>query len=291
MNEEITKRDISFKCKDGYSLASTLYIPSTATANNNAILFAPATGIKREFYSSLATHLTSLGYGCLTFDNRGIGGSLQGSLKGFKANLVEWGEQDLVGAFTELQARFPEHKYHVVGHSAGGQLIGLVPQHKDISSVFNFACSSGQVDQMSAPFRYQAAFFMNVFIPVCNKLFGYTKSQWVGMGEPLPLQVAADWRRWCNAQGYVETEFGKRITEHWFYDMDCPSLWMNASDDGIANNANVDDMTRVFKNMPIERVELHPKEVGLKEIGHMKFFSKKSEKLWVYLTDWLAKHA
>lgn len=291
MVAEINKEDIKFQCKDGYPLAGTLYAPPETKANNNAILFAPATGIKRGFYNSLANHLTVLGYGCLTFDNRGIGDSLQGPLKACQASLVDWGTLDLVQAFEELQNHFPNHKYHIVGHSAGGQLIGLIPDWENISSVFNFACSSGQIDQMLTPFRYQARFFMDIYIPISNKIFGYTKSEWVGMGEPLPAQVATDWRNWCNAQGYVETEFGKRVKEHWFYDIDCPSLWVNASDDGIANNDNVDDMTRVFKKMPVERIELDPVQEGVKEIGHMKFFSKKSEKLWLYLTDWLEKHS
>ncbi len=291
MTEESYKKDIHFQCKDGYNLAGTLYTPSEGSTNRNALLFAPATGMKRGFYNSLASYLVSLGYGCLTFENRGIGDSLQGSIKECKASLIDWGTFDLVGAFHELQRRFPNNKYHIIGHSAGGQLVGLIPNFKDISSVFNFACSSGQIDQMRVPFRYQARFFMDIFIPISNRLLGYTKSGLVGMGESLPQQVAADWRNWCNAQGYVEADFGKRIEEHWFYDIDCPSLWVNATDDDIANNDNVDDMTRVFKALPIERLELDPSREGLREIGHMKFFSQKSKKLWSYLIDWLETHS
>lgn len=291
MTEEPNKQDISFQCEDGYILASTLYTPSKEIANGNAVLFAPATGMKRGFYNSMAAHLTSLGYSCLTFENRGIGDSLRGPLKDCEASLIDWGSLDLVGAFNELKRCFPNHKYHIIGHSAGGQLIGLIPNWKDIRSVFNFACSSGQVAQMKAPFRYQARLFLNIFIPLSNRVFGYTKSEWVGMGESLPLQVAVDWRDWCNAKGYVETDFGKRIKNHWFYDIDCPSLWVNACDDHIANNDNVDDITRVFKKLPIERIELDPSIEGVQEIGHMKFFSKKSEKLWPYLTNWLEKHS
>lgn len=290
MENTYKKENITFYCQDGYALTGTFYTPNDDSCKQNAILFAPATGIKRGFYNSLASHLATLGYGCLTFDNRGIGDSLQGQLKDCKANIIEWGSQDLVSAFTELQTHFSDHKYHIVGHSAGGQLIGLIPDWHKISSVFNVACSSGQLDQMQGLFRLQARFFMDVFIPVSNKLFGYTNSQWVGMGEPLPKQVGQDWADWCNAQGYVETDFGKRITKHWFYDIDIPSVWLNATDDSIANNANVDDMTRVFKNMPIERITLDPVVEGVQEIGHMKFFSKKSEKLWAYVTDWLEKH-
>ncbi len=286
----IQKQDIQFNCQDGYQLTATLYAPMDKN-KHNAILFAPATGIKRGFYNSLATYLCSLGYGCMTFDNRGIGDSLQGDIKDSQASLVEWGEFDLVSAFRTLQEKFPNHNYHIIGHSAGGQLIGLIPDWQNIRSIFNVACSSGQIDLMKQPFRARAKFFMKVFIPMSNRLFGYSKNQWVGMGESLPAQVAQDWADWCSAEGYVETEFGKRIQQHWYDKIDCPSFWLNATDDDIANSATVADMTRVFTKLPVERLELCPKAENLTEIGHMKFFSKKSAKLWYILTEWLEKHS
>lgn len=283
------KTDIRILCADQYPLAGTLYQPKEAA--KAAVLFAPATGIKKEFYNSLATHLAELGYGCLTFENRGIGNSLQGKLKDCPASLLDWGQLDLPAAFTALKNAFTGVNYHIVGHSAGGQLVGLMPDWADIHTMFNVACSSGQLDNMENPFRRQGRFFMDIFIPLSNRVFGYTKSQWFGMGEPLPAQVAQDWADWCNGAGYVATAFGKSIHTHWYDHISCPSLWLNATDDDIANNANVDDMTRIFTKLPVERITLNPTEEGLAEIGHMKFFSRKSSKLWQHLTGWLEKYA
>ena len=143
---------------------------------------------------------------------------------------------------------------------------------------------------MKLSYQVQAHFFMNFFIPLSNKLFGHTKSQWFGMGEPLPKSVAKQWQQWCNGQGYVKTAFGKTVHQHCYNELTLPSLWVNAVDDDIANNANVADMMSVFPKLNGQILTLMPSEHGLSEIGHMKFFSSKSQALWPLALDWLDKH-
>ncbi|REL30863.1 alpha/beta hydrolase family protein [Thalassotalea euphylliae] len=276
-------------CSDHITLAATLFRPSNEL--KGAVLIGPATGIKRQFYASFASYLCDNGYGVLTFENLGIGESNQGLLTDNTVTLQSWGEKDLTAAFEHLKAQFPDAKYHLVGHSAGGQLIGLMPNAHQLSSVFNFACSSGCLANMSLINKFKAHFFMNFFIPLNNLLFGHTKSQLVGMGEPLPKQVARQWRHWCNGSGYVKMAFGRTVHQHWYDELAMPSMWVNAVDDYIAINENVADMISVFSQMPAQTLTLDPKDHDLSEIGHMKFFSRQSQKLWPLATDWLSKHA
>lgn len=280
-------KDITIRCADDYLLGATHYETDQA---KGAILMAPATGIKRIFYKNFATHLMENGYHVITYDNRGIGDSLRGSVSQSDATLVQWGELDLNAAFDHLQTSHPDQKYHIVGHSAGGQLIGLMPEWRKLSSVFNVACSSGKLKNLRFPFSIQGMFFMHVFIPLSNLFFGHTKSQWVGMGEPLPKMVGKQWAEWCSGNGYIQTAFGKTVHKHWYDEMTTPSMWLNASDDDIATTENVDNMIKVFGKLPTERIYLKPEEQNTKEIGHMKFFSKRNKHLWSLATDWLAKH-
>lgn len=281
--------DITLHCADAHPLSATVYQPTGEL--KSAVMIAPATGIKKRFYHAFAAHLAEQGFGVITFENRGIGQSLVGHVKQSKATIHDWGYLDMPAVMEALKKTFPNTTYHVVGHSAGRQVTGLMHNYEDITSQFNFACSSGQLDNMRLAYRVQAKFFMNVFIPLNNLFFGYTNTQWIGMGEPLPSGVSKDWRNWCNGSGYVATGFGKTIDQHWYDDILCPSMWVNATDDDIANNANVDDMTRVYTNMPVERKTLKASDYGFKEIGHMKFFSSKSKVLWSLATDWLEKHS
>ncbi len=286
--KEIKEGQFQIKCADGYQLAASIFTPEKEI--KGAIMLAPATGIKRNFYIPFVQHLATLGYGVITYDNRGIGESLYKALKKCKASLQEWGEQDMPAVLEELKLRFPNQKYHLIGHSAGGQLIGLMYNANELSSAFNVAFSSGRLANMNMPFKLQAFFFMDVFIPFSNALFGYANNQWVGMGEPLPKNVAKQWSLWCNGQGYVKTAFNKTVTKHQYDVFDKPMLCVNATDDDIAINKNVEDMLAVFTKAKGKMLTLDPKKEQVKEIGHMKFFSRKNDKLWKLATDWIANH-
>lgn len=276
--------DIQIRCSDGFQLAGRLFTPKSTKA---AVLTAPATGIKKEFYQSFAKFLSENGYAVLIFDNRGIGGSVGPSINEDSYSLFNWGKLDMTAGLDHLRKVFPETKYHLVGHSAGGQLVGLMENAEYLTSIFNFACSSGSLRNMPYPFKLQAHFFMNVYIPLSNLLFGHTKSQWVGMGEPLPKVVASDWRRWCNGQGYIAVDLGSRIHNHSYDTLLLPSLWLHASDDSIANLKNVKEMISVYKSISADIITLSPRQFGYKDIGHMKFFRSKRKELWKYALDWI----
>ena len=279
---------INIKCKDGVSISASVYEPKGTI--KGAVMAAPATGIKKQFYHHFANFLAANGYAVITYDNRGIGESLEGHIKYSDASLVCWGAYDMSAIFAELKARYPNSKYHLVGHSAGGQLIGIMDDTQSLSSIFNFACSSGSLSNMKLSYYVKASFFMNILIPLSNALFGHTKSQWLGMGEALPKGVARQWRDWCNGRGYIKMAFGDSVKEHSYNELSVPSLWINAIDDDIAVDLNVADMISVFKQTPATTKTLVPHEHGLKEIGHMKFFSRKSESLWKLAIDWFEGH-
>ena len=205
-------KDIQVTCEDGTHLAASLFTPhSPAKA---AVMIGPATGIKRQFYSAFAAYLCEQGFGVITFDNRGIGGSVKSSVKESDASLVTWGEQDMPAVLETLKIHFPNVPYFLVGQSAGGQLLGLMHNVHDLTAFCNFGSSSGSLRNMRKGYLLKAHFFMNFYIPVSNLLFGHTKSQWVGMGEPLPKKVARQWQKWCNGKGYVKTGFGSDINKH-----------------------------------------------------------------------------
>lgn len=159
----------------------------------------------------------------------------------------------------------PDCHYHLIGHSAGGQLVGLMKNAHQFSSLYNVACSSGQLRNMSLSYQIKAHFFMNLVIPMSNQVFGHTKSQWFGMGEPLPAGVAAQWRHWCNGQEYVKTAFEHSIFDHEYDRLSMPAMWVHGSDDPIANGENVRDMQSVYSRIAHQTLCLEPEEFQLKE--------------------------
>ena len=114
---------IEIRCADDFKLSGNLYQVNQPKA---AILIAPATGIKKEFYHSFAQFLADNGYSVLTFDYRGIGESKLGSINNINASLANWGRLDVAGALETLKSFCPASEYHLIGHSAGGNLVGLM---------------------------------------------------------------------------------------------------------------------------------------------------------------------
>lgn len=111
---------------DGFALAAELFFPSSPP--KAAVLVAGAMGVKASFYAPLAEYMSRRGAAALTVDYRGIGGSRpRRSLRHFHATFHDWGERDLAGALEWLAWRVPEAPLLWVGHSAGAQLMGLVP--------------------------------------------------------------------------------------------------------------------------------------------------------------------
>jgi len=255
----LTIQNLKVSCTDGFELAATIFKPDTVLG---AIMIAPATGIKKEFYKKFAGHLATNGYGVICFDNRGIGASKKGNINAVNASLINWGRLDMPAILNQLIASFPNQSYHIIGHSAGGQLVGLMHNASKVKSLFNFASSSGEIRNMPYPFRISAAFYLNYFIRMSNFLFDQTNSQWVGMGEPLPKLVAQEWTRWCNGSGYIATDFGKAVNEHFYDELDFPSHWLRATDDPIASLQNVKDMKAVFTKSQGEILSLDPKDLG-----------------------------
>ena len=90
--------NLKINCNDGVQLAASLFKAKTA---KGAVLIAPATGIKRGFYKSFASHLAGSGYSVLSFDNRGIGDSVNGKINAVDASLINWGKLDMVSSLNK----------------------------------------------------------------------------------------------------------------------------------------------------------------------------------------------
>jgi hypothetical protein len=105
----------------------------------------------------------------------------------------------------------------LIGHSAGAQLVGLMPNHGAIRRVLMVAASSGYVWGLRFPYSIAAYGYLRFYLPATARLLGYSPGRAIGMGEDLPAGVARQWSRWCLGPGYVENEFGRGISHHYYH--------------------------------------------------------------------------
>ena len=124
---------------DGYRLQAMHY--ATAGAPRARIVIGGATGVPQRFYRRFAEHAAAQGFATLTLDYRGIGLSKPATLVGFEMDYLDWGRLDLAAAVEHMASG--ELPLFLVGHSYGGQALGLLPNHQKVSGLYTFGTGAG----------------------------------------------------------------------------------------------------------------------------------------------------
>ena len=99
------------------------------------MLINSATAVPRKIYRGFASYLAHRGCAVMTYDYRGIGDSRRPamvgynqpkSLVGFKASMSDWAALDVTAAVRWMRERYTTLPLAYVGHSFGGQALGLL---------------------------------------------------------------------------------------------------------------------------------------------------------------------
>jgi predicted alpha/beta hydrolase len=264
----------------GLRLAGTLFTPE-ARAVSGAVVIASATGVPRGYYGRFAESLAEEGLATLTFDYRGIGGSRPGSRAGPPATMLEWGRADLAGAIQYAARQAPGRRPALVGHSFGGQALGLLP---DPDVVGGALCVASQVGYYGHwPRRLQpllvALWFL--LLPASTHALGYFPSRVFGMGESLPRGVALQWALWCRSRRWLWADpAAAAAASHARFTGRLRSY--SIEDDALfAPRPAVDALAALFTSAQVERVHLEPRALGVARLGHWAFFRERfKEPLW-----------
>jgi len=279
-----TFENLTISCADGYSLSARFYQAKCQT-QNLPILVCPATGITQSFYHHFIEWLSEQGSSVLVFDFRGIGASLYGPLHKSSASIQDWGQLDIPAAIETLLTKTGHQQVILLGHSAGGQLLGIVSNYDKVAQVIAVSGSTGHVKGLTGRTKVMAPIMFNIVFPISNTLKGYGATKMLGMGENLPKNVAKQWAEFCRKPGYVMNAVGKTIFEHYHSNIQCPITVYWASDDEIATQVNVKDLLRLYPNAKVNAIELNPQQHGHKIIGHMSMFRKSHHNLWSILAE------
>ena len=270
---------IEITCADGVRLHGH-FLPANGGTPGLPVLLSPATGVRQHFYLRFATWLAAQGHDVLVFDYRGVGLSLHGPLKDCRATLAEWGQQDQVAALEWLAQRTGSEQVLLLGHSAGGQMIGLLPNHRRVARVVGVSASTGWFRGMRLGFRLKARLGLRCLVPLGAWVKGYAPTSAVGLGENLPAGGARQWGQWCAAGGYATNAIRHQPELDFHADVRTPITVLHATDDDIATPTTVADLLRTFPAAPKQTVAIHPAAHGLKQIGHIDWFRASHQALW-----------
>lgn len=270
---------VEIACADGQRLCGH-YLRASGVRPGLPVLLAPATGVKQHFYLRFARWLAAQGHDVLVFDYRGIGLSLRGPLADCRATLADWGQRDLVGALAWLLARTGAPEVVLLGHSAGGQMIGLLPNHHRVARLVGVSASTGWFAGMRLAFALKARLGLLFLVPLGIRLKGYAPTSVLGLGENLPAEVGRQWGQWCAAGGYATNAVRNRPAEDFHAQVRTPVIVLHAEDDDIATPATVADLLRTLPAAQSQVLRVRPSQLGLHTLGHVDWFRQSHQAVW-----------
>src|SRR3954465_11110444 len=285
--------EITFPATDGYPLAGTLFLPRGT--KRHAVLINSATAVPRKIYRGFASSLAHRGCAVLTYDYRGIGDSRQPamvgynqpkSLVGFKATMSEWATRDAPAAVAWMRQRYKTLPLAYVGHSFGGQALGLLANNTEVSRALLIAAQAGYWGLMAPPERYRVYAMLNFVGAPLTRLMGYTPG-WSGLGLDLPKGVFLQWVGWVMSERYLFDDPKLKAVENFpHYTGALRALCI--SDDPWATRPAVELLCSGFTSIEPDIVTVTPADARAAKIGHFGFFKPEHrETLWRGAAEWI----
>ena len=270
--------EITLKADDGHGLGAAVY-----GDGKSAVLVMPATGVPQSYYAKYAAYLAERGFSVLTFDYRGIGRSRNGDLRHSSARMRDWALLDAAAAWRFLG----ERPKLVVGHSFGGQALGLLPEPGRIAAALLVGSQSGYWRNWPPLGRVWMWPATHIGLPAVAKLLGYFPASRLGFGEDLPPGVALEWASWCRHPRYLVGALGVDAA---YARVRSPLRAYAISDDPFAPLGAVRALGALYPNSRWETRTVAPRELGVKSIGHFGFFRERfRDSLWRETADWLER--
>jgi predicted alpha/beta hydrolase len=285
--------DITFPATDGYLLAASLFLPRGP--KSHAVLINSATAVPRKIYRGFAGYLAGRGCAVLTYDYRGTGGSRQKavigynkrkSLAGFKASMSDWAALDATAAVSWMRERYKSLPLSYVGHSFGGQALGLLRNNTEVSRALLIGAQAGYWKLMASPERYRVYAMLNFVGTPLTRLLGYAPG-WIGLGEDLPKDAFLQWVDWVMSKRYLFDDPKLTAVEN-FPNYRGTMRALCLSDDPWATWPAVEMLCSGFTSIAPEIITITPAEAEVSNIGHFGFFRGECrDTLWSGAAEWI----
>ncbi|VIO72645.1 hypothetical protein CI1B_42910 [Bradyrhizobium ivorense] len=284
--DDVFSDDIVVPAVDGHPLGATLFLPRGA--KRRAVLINSATAVPRKVYRGFAGYLARRGAAVLTYDYRGTGDSRPKakSLNGFKADMADWAALDVTAAVRWMRERYRDLPFAYVGHSFGGQALGLLADNAEIPRALLVASQAAHWKLMASPERYRVVAFMTgVGLPL-TRLLGYLPG-WAGLGMELPKGVFEQWTRWVLRERYLLDDPALAAREN-FPKFRGKLRALVMTDDTWATRPAVELLCSAFTSVTPEIISIRPADAGVKAIGHLGFFrNEHRDTLWRSAAEWI----
>lgn len=234
------------------------------------IVIGSAFGVRQAFYERFAAWLAELGFRVTTFDYRGHGDSLQGSVREVRANLFDWA-RDYDAVIAHSAQVLSGKPLLLIGHSLGAQLPGLLREHARVSGLLSVAAGSGYWRENAPRIRRAMPYFWHVLVPLSVRLCGYFPGRRLRKVGDLPAGVMLQWRRWCLHPRYSVGAEGESVRRSYGAVRFPVHAWF-MQDDELMTWAGTQALIGLYANAPRSLERIAPQDVQARRIGHFGFF-------------------
>ena len=263
---------------NGHKLSSTFYLPDGEMIG--AVIIVPAMGVTQKYYASFASWLKCRGYMVVTFDYSGTGLSQSGKLKNISVTITDWAKFDCTAMVNAVSKQADGKPIYWIGHSLGGQLLGMVPNLHLVTKAVSVASGSGYWLDNVPSLKWRVWWLWYFVVPLTTRIYGYFPGKRLRKVGDLPRGVMNQWRKWCLNPDYMVGAEGEEIREK-YRNVTTPIFSFSFTDDELMSKKNIDSLNSFYVTSKIETSRITPEQIGAKRIGHFGFFKAKFEdSLW-----------
>lgn len=274
--------EIRLTTEDGFVLGARSYPPAGGGRAVAVAVIHGGTAVPQTFYARFAGYLAAAGLQVITYDYRGVGASRPGSLRGFRARMQDWAIDARAAMGLARQAGVP---ILWIGHSFGGQLLGLVEEARSCAAAILIGAQLGYAGDWPARLQPRIRLFWHLLVPALTGALGYYPGR-AFLGEDLPAGVAQQWRRWALHPSYYLSE--QPAARERLLRFDRPTLFYSFTDDDFAPARPVQALLSLLPAARLIHQRLAPPELGAPAVGHFGAFRPRFEStLWREVLDFV----
>ena len=281
--ERLSERSLTVEAT-GWNLAATLFENEQPTTDAPVVLMSGAAAVPHGYYSHFARFLTSRGAAAvLTYDYRGIAGSAGDRKRWPELSMKDWALLDMPAAMDALREVYPDRTLVGMGHSYGGQALGLVGRSNEFRRYATAATMSGYWRDLGTPL---AVLLQTRFVGApLSRVLGNVPA-WAGLGEAMPGTIFREWTKWITTPDYFFSDPSLPQTAR-FADVQTAILSIGLDDDDWANPVSVGSLMGRYVQSEMRELWF-PADGPSGSIGHLGLFRRKHrETFWPIIADYL----
>lgn len=222
-----------------------------ANVNSDAYLIINnGARVLQKKYFEFAGYVSANGINVVTYDYSDMGVS-KAVLKTSERSVQQWSAIDMQSIIDDVLNTNPKAKLFVLGHSLGGQIIGLSERSSKLSGIILVATQTGYWKYWPFPLNILNYMAWRIYVPSLLQLCGYFPGGYDKQLSHMPKQAASEWMKWCNSPNYL---FDNIPENKRYYDsITCPLLSISFDADVYATKQSVDWLTSRYVNAKVKR--------------------------------------